>query len=63
MEYEEAIATNVSVFEAINELKSHGVTAVFDGKYIVCKLSGERIAKASKDEEVKGATILNWLGY
>jgi len=63
MDYQEATEASVSIYEAIRELKNHGFKAIFDGRYIICEISGERIAKPFIADQVWGGDVLAWLGY
>lgn len=64
MTYDEAIETQVSLAEALREIRKHGFEAhaMQDGR-IVESATGETIASIDAMGAYSGADILAWLGY
>ncbi len=63
MTYDEAVDSEGSLSEALNELKRHGITADYEGRELFDCHSGETIATADADGMYDGGKILAWLGY
>lgn len=63
MTYEDAIeCDDVTLSEALRELKRHGIVADHEGDELFDCATGETIAMG-KDGLFNGAEILGWLGY
>jgi hypothetical protein len=62
MNYWEALEATVTLDEALDELRKHGVRAeLADGRLI--DSDGELVAVADEDGEFSGEDIVGYLGY
>jgi hypothetical protein len=64
MTYEDAVeCDDISLNEALRELKRHGIHADYEGAELFDCETGETIAMADTDGQFSGSDILGWLGY
>lgn len=65
MNYEEAIESEVTVYEAIREIENHGFDAHYDAsrRSIIESGTGETVAVSHVSDLVYGSDVLAWLGY
>lgn len=63
MTLEDAFDAEVSVSEAIEECRKHGIVADYDAGELFDCATGETIAMANLDGMYSGGEVLAWLGY
>lgn len=63
MDFDTAMAADVTRNEAIAELAAHGIVADYEGNELFDCATGETIARCNADGEFSGGAILAYLGY
>lgn len=61
MTYEDAIEEDVTILEAIREIRKHGFEPSIEGMNLVA--DGEVVATMTLDGTLPGKAVLDWLGY